>query len=179
MEIEAKFALRPEDAQRLRTELGPAEHKAAQRDCYLKTAGLPVALRIRQENDRAWVTLKSGFEKVDGIRVREEWEPVIQASEVGTWQTIFERLGFPAGEVVEKDRETWTLNPFVHVVIDEIAGLGTYLEVESISDDKAEALARLEAAIAQLGLKDQPRITHSYRDLLAQARAEASSIMAG
>lgn len=173
MEIEAKFALNPEDVARVRLALGPAEHQGMQRDCYLKTAGLPVALRIRQEGDRAWVTLKSGFEKVDGIRVREEWEPAIQATDIPMWETLFEKLGFPAGEVVEKERETWTLNSAVHVVIDKVAGLGTYLEVEVVSHEKQDALTRLEAAIIQLGLSEHPRITHSYRDLLTQTRAEA------
>lgn len=170
MEIEAKFALDPEDVARLRAQLGLPQNQATQRDCYLKTAGLPVALRIRQEESQAWVTLKSGFEKVDGIRVREEWEPVIQASEVPMWLTMFERLGFPAGEIVEKERDTWALNSAVHVVIDTIANLGTYLEIEVVSHDKADALARLEAAIVELGLRDHPRITESYRDLLKQAR---------
>ncbi|MEB3285371.1 MAG: class IV adenylate cyclase [Candidatus Sericytochromatia bacterium] len=174
MEIEAKFALDPEDVTRLKAELGPAQHRGLQRDCYLKTGDLPVALRIRQEGNRAWVTLKTGFEKVDGIRVRQEWEPAVQADDTPAWETIFEHLGFPTGEIVEKERETWALNSSVHVVIDEIAGLGTYLEVEVVSSEKLEALARLEAAITQLGLTDKPRITRSYRDLLAAARSQTS-----
>ena len=170
MEIEAKFALTAEEAEALRARLGPPGRTARQRDVYMATAGLPVALRVREDGEQAWVTLKAGFEKVAGIRVREEWEPAIRPEDVATWLTIFERLGLPAGEVVEKARSTWELAHGVHVVIDDVTGLGTYCEVEAVADERDATLARLEAAIAELGLGDHPRITRSYRDLLVAAR---------
>ncbi|MEB3329091.1 MAG: class IV adenylate cyclase [Candidatus Sericytochromatia bacterium] len=170
MEIEAKFALTSEEAARLRAKLGPPERTTRQRDVYLQTAGLPVALRVREDGERAFVTLKAGFEKVAGIRVREEWEPAIRPEDVATWLGIFERLGMPGGEVVEKARDSWHHGQGVHVMIDEIAGLGTYCEVEAVADEREATLARLEAAIADLGLGGHPRITRSYRDMLAAAR---------
>jgi predicted adenylyl cyclase CyaB len=170
LEIEAKFALTPEEAAGLRERLGPPERTARQRDVYMQTAGLPVALRVREDGERAFVTLKAGFEKVAGIRVREEWEPAISPEDVATWLVIFERLGLPAGEVVEKTRESWHHGDGVHVVIDAITGLGTFCEVESVAEDRDATLARLEATIADLGLADHPRITRSYRNLLADAR---------
>lgn len=170
MEIEAKFALTPEDAARLRDRLGAPLREGPQRDVYLATAGLPVALRLRSDGEQAFVTLKAGFEKVAGIRVREEWEPTIRPEELDTWLTIFTRLGMPPGEVVEKTRQAWDHGAGVHVVIDEIAGLGTFCEVEAVADDKEATLARLEAAIAELGLGGHARITKSYRDLLRDVR---------
>lgn len=170
MEIEAKFALTPAEAAALRERLGAPERRGPQRDVYMATAGLPVALRVRSDGERAFVTLKAGFEKVAGIRLREEWEPAIRPEELDTWVAIFTRLGMPPGEVVEKTRETWSLDEGVHVVIDAIAGLGTFAEVEAVADEREATLARLEAAIARLGLADHPRITKSYRDLLREAR---------
>jgi adenylate cyclase class 2 len=173
MEIEAKFRLTDEAARGLRARLGPPEETVRQRDVYLETAGVPVALRVRQDGERACVTLKAGFEKVKGIRVREEFEPAIAPEDLDTWLTIFGRLGFPAGEVVEKSREVYALEGGVHALVDEIDGLGTFLEVESVADDRDAALERLEAAIAALGLADAPRLTRSYRDLLREARGKA------
>lgn len=171
MEIEAKFALSAEREAQLLARLGPPEATVAQRDIYLKTAGLPVALRVRQDGDQARVTLKSGFTKVQGIRVRDEWEPTIWPSELTTWLTIFERLGFPAGTTVEKSRRSWTLPSGVHCLIDTLDGIGTFCEVEAVADEPEGALKALELAITELGLGDLPRLTRSYRDLVEQARA--------
>lgn len=171
MEIEAKFRLDPATEAALLARLGPPEAELAQRDVYLKTAGLPVALRVRQDGEAACVTLKSGFTKVQGIRVRDEWEPKIAPEELETWLTIFERLGFPAGTTVEKARRVWTLPGGVHVLVDRLDEVGTFCEVEAVADDAEAALARLEAAIEGLGLGALPRLTQSYRDLVEQARA--------
>lgn len=171
MEIEAKFRLDASQLQALRERLGPPVETVRQRDVYLETAGLPVALRVRRDGERACVTLKQGFEKVAGIRVREEFEPRIAPDELDTWLTIFERLGFPAGEAVEKTREVYAQPHGVHVLLDQVDGLGSFVEVESVADDATAALAHLEAAIAALGLGAQPRLTRSYRELLRDARA--------
>ena len=125
---------------------------------------------MRQDGDAACVTLKAGFEKVQGIRVREEWEPTIRPDQLETWLVIFERLGFPRGDEVAKRREIWHRPGGVHVVIDTIAGLGTYAEVEAVADARDATLALLEAAIVELGLADHARITTSYRELVAAAR---------
>src|SRR6185312_3490123 len=100
MEIEVKLALDLETRARLEGILGAPKRTVSQRDVYLAMAGLPVALRVRQDGDEACVTLKSGFEKRDGIRIREELEPVIRAQDTDMWLALFERLGFPAAEVV-------------------------------------------------------------------------------
>lgn len=172
MEIEAKLPLSPERAAALRARLGSPLEVQQQRDIYLKTAGLPVALRVRQAGDSACVTLKSGFEEVDGIRVREEIEPVIRPEDVPAWLTIFERLGLPAGLVVAKTRAVYEVEG-VHVLLDAIEGLGEFVEIEAIEDSADAAVARLEHAIRVLGLDDLPRITDSYRELL-QASLERS-----
>ncbi|MEB3198601.1 MAG: class IV adenylate cyclase [Candidatus Sericytochromatia bacterium] len=176
MEIEAKFALDAAETARLRALLGAPTRSGPQRDVYLATAGLPVALRVRQDGDKACVTLKAGFEKVAGIRVREEWEPAIEPEQLDTWLTVFTRLGFPPGEVVEKHRDSWELPNGVHVVIDLISGLGSYCEVEAVADERDATLARLEATIARLGLAGHPRITRSYRDLLRDARVSGTLV---
>ena len=174
MEIEAKLPLDATRAEALRRRLGTPEAVHRQVDVYLATAGVPVALRVRQDDTQAWVTLKSGFEKVAGIRVREEIEPPIRVEDVPAWLTIFERLGFPAGSRVAKRREEYAFMG-VHVLIDEIEDLGTFCEVESVADDAPAALERLEAAIAALGLGDLPRIEQSYRELLAERRGSPNA----
>lgn len=170
MEIEVKLALDAAAMDALADTLGEPVRTVRQRDVYLQTAGLPVALRVRQDGERAWVTLKSGFEKRDGIRMREELEPAIRPEDLDLWLGVFKRLGFEQGEVVAKRRREYQRGP-VHVVLDEVDGLGAYVEVEVVGDDPDGAKARLEEAMADLGLERLPRITDSYRDLLRKAGA--------
>jgi adenylate cyclase, class 2 len=167
MEVEAKIPLDPEQLAALRNLLGTPKATHHQRDVYLATAGLPVALRVRQDDERAWVTLKTGFHQVGGIKVREEIEPSIRADEVPAWLKLFEHLGLPRGLEVAKHRLEYELGD-VHVLIDEVEGLGTFAEVEALAEDGHAAVSKLEAAIAKLGLEGLPRIEESYRELLAK-----------
>jgi adenylate cyclase class 2 len=169
MEIEVKLALDAATRSRLVERLGAPDRVATQQDIYLATAGVPVALRVRQDGDQACVTLKAGFEVRDGVKIREELEPAIRPEELATWLTVFERLGFPRAEVVKKTRHEYT-HGAVHLLLDEVEGLGSFVEVEVVGDDAQGATAALETALADLGLARLPRLTRSYRDLLLDAR---------
>ncbi|MDB5099248.1 MAG: putative adenylate cyclase 2 [Cyanobacteria bacterium RYN_339] len=168
MEIEVKLALDAATRARLVARLGAPDRVAEQTDVYLATAGVPVALRVRRDGDAACVTLKAGFEVIDGVKIREELEPSIRPEELDTWLAVFARLGFPRAEVVAKTRHEY-MHGGVHLVLDEVQGLGAFVEVEVVGDDPTSAKAALEAALADLGLAALPRITRSYRDLLIEA----------
>lgn len=170
MEIEAKIPVTADQALALRERLGAPVATHRQRDIYLATAGLPVALRVRQDDAHAWVTLKSGFTQVEGIKVREELEPVIRPEDVPTWLAIFERLGLPEGLTVSKHRDEYAYGG-VHVLLDTVDELGTFVEVEAVADDAPAALVKLEAAIRDLGLGELPRVSESYRELLIARKA--------
>jgi predicted adenylyl cyclase CyaB len=167
MEVEAKIALTPEQLDALRSRLGLPSATHRQRDIYMKTAGLPVALRIREDDETAFVTLKTGFRMVGGIKVREELEPTIRPDEIPAWLRVFECLGLPRGLEVAKSRESYDRGDY-HVLLDTVEHLGTFAEIEALAEEPEAALAKLEAAIAELGLADAPRITESYRELLAK-----------
>jgi predicted adenylyl cyclase CyaB len=170
MEIEVKLALDTATRERLENQLGAPLRTVRQKDTYLKTDPLSVALRVREDGDHAWVTLKAGFEKRDGIRIREELEPAIRPEDVALWLAVFARLGFAAHRVVAKTRKEYQRGE-VHVVLDEVEGLGAYAEIEVVGDDADRAQAQLEIVMAELGVGALPRITKSYRDLLEQAGA--------
>lgn len=170
MEVEAKIPLSAERFAELRDRLGEPQARHVQRDVYLATAGLPVALRVRQDDERAWVTLKSGFTQVKGIKVREEIEPTIRPDEVAAWLRLFELLGLPRGLEVAKHRLEYALPDGVHVLLDTVEDLGTFAEVEALAEDGESAVAKLEAAIESLGLAGLPRVEESYRELLLKRR---------
>lgn len=167
MEIEAKLKLSPEALRALEARLGAPESVERQEDRYFRTPD-GTALRVRREGERAFVTLKRAFSNVDGLRAREEYEPGVEPSETGLWETIFEALGFPKGLVVSKRRATYRPEPGLVVAIDHVDELGDFVEVEILADDAATALARLGEALGRLGLAELPRESRSYRELLAE-----------
>lgn len=169
MEVEVKLALDAATRAALEAKLGAPLRVVEQQDVYLATAGVPVALRVRRDGDEAKVTLKAGFQVVNGVKLREELEPAIRPEELDTWLAIFERLGFPPAEVVAKTRREYQ-HAGVHVLIDEVRDLGTFAEVEVVVERPEGAAAAIEAALESLALSGLPRITHSYRDLLIEAR---------
>jgi predicted adenylyl cyclase CyaB len=71
--------------------------------------------------------------------------------------------------VVDKRREVlWVENVRVH--LDRVEGLGDFLELEAVVDadhDDASCRASVDRILAELGLAEQPAITASYSDLLA------------
>jgi predicted adenylyl cyclase CyaB len=70
---------------------------------------------------------------------------------------------------VRKSRELWLWHN-VRIHLDEVAGLGTFLEFEAVideSNDEAISLVRLETLGCRLGLKADDDILCSYSDLLS------------
>jgi adenylate cyclase class IV len=86
--------------------------------------------------------------------------------------TPLARGGGPAGEplvVVRKRREVLLIDN-VRVHLDQVDGLGTFLELEAVVDaahDDAICRAQVDRIMAALGLRDANLIRSSYADLLA------------
>jgi predicted adenylyl cyclase CyaB len=84
-------------------------------------------------------------------------------------ETLAEGLGV-RGEV-RKTRELWLWHN-VRIHLDEVDGLGTFVEFEAVIDaanDEAISLVRLEEMGRRLGLKPGDDVTGSYADLLGLA----------
>ncbi len=72
--------------------------------------------------------------------------------------------------VVDKRRELW-LWEHTRIHLDEVAGLGTFVELETVITEQsdAQAKAELDHVASQLGLLAEQAISGSYSDLLLQA----------
>ncbi|RLB56713.1 MAG: class IV adenylate cyclase [Deltaproteobacteria bacterium] len=121
------------------------------------------ALRIRQVDDRAVLTYKGP--KLGGpAKVREELEVgLTDARQAGL---ILERLGFRPGGRVVKVRQVLEFED-ITVCLDDVEGLGGFVEMELVGDDRQRAERRLLDLAARLGLTEF--ITTSYLELLQQA----------
>jgi adenylate cyclase class 2 len=128
------------------------------------------ALRIRRVGEDNFVTYKGP--KLDAItKTRREIEFPLAAGDAGfrSFAELLEVLGFLRVFEVRKERVPGTLTwegTEVHVSLDTVVGLGTYLELEVVTDDaEAEAAKVCLASLAnRLQLSQSER--RGYLDLL-------------
>jgi adenylate cyclase class 2 len=173
-EVEVKF--RVADLQALQAELRArgAEplDEVCQEDCYLAHpsrdfARTDEALRVRSVGDQAFLTYKGP--RVDAAtKTRQELE--LPLGEGATpWLALLQALGFTPAGTVRKRRRTLRLGHGEHrvlVALDDVEGLGSYVELELTAPEVGVAAARqaLLDLAAQLGLQDGER--RSYLELL-------------
>jgi adenylate cyclase class 2 len=122
------------------------------------------ALRIRYIRGRAVVTYKGAKIKDLGLKAREELNMAVESGEVA--EQILEKLGFVKTAEVDKWRETYKLDNAI-VSLDEVAGLGTFAEIEIIvqDDEREAALTAIDAIKKDLDISGEP-ILASYLELL-------------
>ncbi len=128
------------------------------------------ALRLRLDDGRLRITYKG--RKLDPpLKTREEIEFEL-ATDVATASRLLERLGFRPVATVRKRRVEFRLagkggDDAVTVCLDDVDGLGTFCEVESLASTSVEAGRRtLEVALARLGLSGRRPLATSYLELL-------------
>jgi adenylate cyclase class 2 len=118
-----------------------------------------IVLRLRQDT-RARLTYKEAPSVSDGIVTRFEAE--VTVDDFAVMDLILRRLGFLPCVIYEKYRTTYRLGE-AEIVLDEMP-YGHFIEIEASAPD-------IEAALAALGLANQPRIGTSYLRLFVQVKA--------
>ena len=134
-------------------------------------AALDEALRIRSienlhtKEQSAVITYKGA--KLDQTSMtRKELETEIGDAETG--REILEHIGFVPVPPVEKQRQYWK-NGTITACVDNVKGLGDYLELEILAYEEAhreEALEKLERIMKQLGYCMQDTTRTSYISML-------------
>lgn len=131
------------------------------------------ALRVRVVGETACVTYKGPLLDAE-TKSRQETEIRFAggAADGRRFGGLLARLGFHEVKAVHKEREEWHLDwqgKSVELLIDRVDGLGTFVELEMLSDAAAfeEAKAALLALASTLGLRDSER--RSYLALLLTA----------
>ncbi|WP_457614097.1 class IV adenylate cyclase [Methanopyrus sp.] len=175
-EVEVKVKLRnPEDVQKRLEKLGEKVRTVRQRDLYYQHpcrdfAETDEALRLRRSDDKTVLTYKGP--KVGREKSRVELEVAVDDFE--TADAILRHLGFEPLEhaEVKKVRTIYKLEvngKNVVAALDEVEGLGTFLELECKADDESEIdeKERLLANVLEKKLKvEGDRVRHSYLELL-------------
>lgn len=121
------------------------------------------AVRVRYKDDHAVVTYKGPKIKKFGLKAREELNFAVESGE--SFETMLDRLGFTRTLEVNKWRETYTLGD-ASVSLDTVDGLGTYAEIEVITENEADnPTDRIDKIAKELGVEGEP-ILESYLELL-------------
>ncbi len=136
-------------------------------------AALDEALRVRKiENldsgeKNARITYKGA--KLDSVSMsRQELETGVENADI--CKAILEQIGFQTLFIVEKRRTSYRWG-IVTACVDQVAGLGKYLELEILveqSEKREEALHRLEEILKKLGYSMQMTTRVSYLEMLIQ-----------
>ncbi|MFW6002949.1 MAG: class IV adenylate cyclase [Halanaeroarchaeum sp.] len=162
-------ALERQDATRVGTvEQSDVYYDAPHRDF----AETDEALRLRRElnasRESATVLTYKGPLVEDESKTREEIEAPI--AEPPAFEAILKALGFEPAATVEKTRERWEMDDFV-VSLDDVTGLGTFVEVEAEAEREAVPSVRAGAyeVLRRLDLDPEAQIRTSYLGLLLEA----------
>jgi len=143
-------------------------------------AELDLAVRIRQSDEKFWLTFK-GPNLDPKAKIRKEIEVPLQDSVAAErMQGVLLGMGLVSVAKVIKRREEFIgcadLSS-VHFCLDEVTEVGGFIELESVvptQNDVEPAKLRLVALADQLGLFGSTRT--SYLEMLLEARESASAV---
>ncbi|ACS33361.1 class IV adenylate cyclase [Thermococcus gammatolerans] len=128
-------------------------------------------IRIRRFNGHFEAFLTYKGPKIDSVsKTREEIE--VQINDPDEHARILEALGFTEVLTVEKIREKYYVEKGITLTLDEVEGLGKFVEVEALTEDKRkvpELVEKLKKILFDLGVTRFER--RSYLELLL-GRAE-------
>ncbi len=117
------------------------------------------ALRVRREGTH-WELTYKGPRVAQETKVRREINHRLEQDPT----PMLEALGFKPGPRLRKVRRSWRFGA-VTVALDDVDGVGRFVEVETMSDAPEAAAELVEAACRRLGLPPQ-REGRSYLELL-------------
>lgn len=142
-------------------------------------AKLDIAVRIRQSDDKYWLTFK-GPNLDPAAKIRKEIEmPLKDALAAEQMKGVLDGMGLVSVAKVMKRREEFVGRgelSSVQFCLDEVAEVGGFVELESVvpSQDSVEpAKLKLRALADQLGLSGSTRI--SYLEMLLKSRESMPS----
>ena len=181
MEIEQKYIVRNGDFDSVRRKLadmgfarGKEKHQIdvyflksdqPDTDLHFKADGLPAYLRLR--HDVIANTFSFDIKLIRHWEFYDEYETrIADQKSFKDCEYILSLLGYKRGCIIDKRREPWNKNE-IEVVLDDIAGLGKFIEIEILADekDKDAAAARIEEIANELELSPDDRMKTGYVDL--------------
>ncbi len=119
-------------------------------------------MRVRVENSKAVITYKGP--KLEG-RSKTRYEAETSIGDPSVAGDIFTRLGFQEVRRVEKERSLYELGG-ITICLDRVTGLGDFVEIEVLGEDREAAEKELFRVAGELGITDFER--RSYLEMLLE-----------
>lgn len=173
LEVEAKIRIESSDTIRNRLkELGAEfDKKTRQTDTYFNSplrdfAKTDEALRIRTEDDLSEITYKGPKIRGTGAKAREEFN--VEISDPAVLSNILDRTGFFRSAEVLKTREEYEFMG-TKIALDTVDGLGEFIEIEVVTEDRDSALDLIESVRKKLGITGE-HISESYLEMLLEKK---------
>ncbi|MEI6841043.1 MAG: class IV adenylate cyclase [Methanomicrobiales archaeon] len=121
------------------------------------------ALRVRYSTGRTIITYKGAKRRDLSFKAREELNVIVD--EGASFEQMLERIGFRKTAVVDKVREYYSLGQ-ASIALDEVAGLGSFVEIEVMRAESDVTDTRIINEIAEkIGAGGEP-ILASYLELI-------------
>lgn len=120
-------------------------------------------LRIRRQNDVSYITLKQRLNHL-------EYETKVEDPDV--LNNIFEALGYHKLVEVDKYRKETTINGF-NVTIDEVEKLGTFVEIEKLTENSEDVQSIKEEIFAfasSLGISKEDIEKKKYDTMMLELK---------
>ena len=170
LEVEVKLPVKDLDAVRATLERLGARHidDARQADTYFAHPQRDFretdeALRVRETPAGREVTYK-GPRHDAAAKIRTE----VNVAFDGDLEALLVPLSFAPVARVLKERSSWMLDGAA-VALDRVADIGTFVEVEVVSDEPSSAEAKVQSVVAALGLDGIEPERRSYLELQASS----------
>jgi len=171
IEVEAKFKISDPKPFRLKARhLGKFIGKENKIDDYYTLSSLnkysKKSLRIREKKEYYEVNFKKGLSYTGGVHAKNEIE--FRVSNISGFLELIKDLGFRKWLSKEKISEVYRIKDNFSIEINNVRGLGWFIEVEYLAKPKEIARARkavIETA-KKLGLKDKDAVKAGYTKLL-------------
>jgi adenylate cyclase class 2 len=127
-------------------------------------------LRIRETNGTATLTWKPPTtEEMSKESMYWKEELDIHLVEQGNKASrLLQLLGFEVYSVVEKNRDIYQNSQGVSVCIDQVEGVGHFVEIEKITENVPEAIRELAVTASLLKMREEDICTLPYRDLVVE-----------
>lgn len=169
--IEIKSRLKDRDRAEDRLRGGGAREVWTRRQCDTFFEVPRGWLKLREEDGRAEAELISYVRSTDDSSARPSEYDVETVSDPAAWKRLLGRV-LDAGAKVVKERTLWRLD-HTRVHLDRVAGLGDFLELETVATEIGLEAARAESKRVGdlLGLDPGDFLSVPYRTLLADLPA--------
>lgn len=128
--------------------------------------------RLRKQDDKVILTMKHKASS----RSRDNYEYETEVENEADTIKILERLGYTFGIGINKKRRTAKYNGF-ELCLDEIEQLGSFVEVEKLTDDDVdvdEIQSELWSLLSKLGIEDKHQVHKGYDTLMHELKKSES-----